>query len=149
MGLCELLNITVTELTKERVVMDMPITVGLYQPHGFVHGGATIALLESAASAGAQLNCDLSTHLPFGVDVHIKYRKSGQFGILHGVAVLDRQEISEYSGALKQFWNVAAYDDEGDVVSEGVIETKIVSREYLAAKNRVRENTSSDNAVPI
>ena len=54
------------------------------------------------------------------------------------VADLDREEVSERTGAVKQYWNVAAYDDAGDVVSDGVIMTKIVSLARLAQKEQER-----------
>ncbi len=139
MALNDLLNITFTSTTKERVEAVMPVTPDLYQPFGFLHGGATISVLESAASRGAEQHANFETERPFGVDVHVRHRKSLQEGTLRGVAQLDHEEISEYSGALKQFWNVTAYDDVDDVISEGVIITKIVSVEYLEAKNRARE----------
>lgn len=138
MTLNDTLHITITSSCKTRVEAEMPITPDLHQPFGFLHGGATIALLESAASRGAEENADFETERPFGVDVHVRHRKSGKAGLLRGVAELDRQETSERSGAVKQFWNVVAYDDEGDVVSEGVIVTKIVSLAYLASKERER-----------
>ena len=50
------------------------------------------------------------------------------------MADLDREEVSERTGAVKQYWNVAAYDDAGDVVSDGVIMTKIVPLVHLEAK---------------
>lgn len=137
MGLLNTLNIELTERTKTRVSGVMPITPDLYQPFGFLHGGATIALLESVASAGAEENADLDKERPFGIDVHVRHRKSGKTGTLLGVAELDREELSK-TGARKQFWNVMAYDDEGDTISEGVIITKIVTIEYLEAKNRAR-----------
>ncbi len=138
MTLNDTLHITITSSCKTRVEAEMPITPDLHQPFGFLHGGATIALLESAASRGAEENADFETERPFGVDVHVRHRKSGKAGMLRGVAEFDRQETSERSGAVKQFWNVVAYDDEGDVVSEGVIVTKIVSLAYLASKERER-----------
>ena len=54
------------------------------------------------------------------------------------MADLDREEVSERTGAVKQYWNVTAYDDAGDVVSDGVIMTKIVSLDRLAQKERER-----------
>lgn len=111
----------------------MPIAPAILQPFGFVHGGATIALLESVASVGAEESVDLERERPFGIEVQVRHRKSGVSGMLRGVAVLDRTE------GRKQFWAVAAYDDEGDVVSDGEIVTKIVSLERLAEKERERE----------
>lgn len=131
-GFIEELDITVVSATKERVEMEMPITDKLMQPFGFLHGGVTIALLESVASLAAELNTDLSKERPFGIDVHVRHRKSGKQGMLRAVAELGSVEGS------KQIWNVVAYDDEGDVVSDGTVTTKIVTLERLAEKERER-----------
>lgn len=132
-GLNKTFGVEFIESTKERVVATMPIVPEVFQPFGLLHGGATIALLESVASAGAENNTDFDKERPFGIDVHVRHWKSGKSGQLKGVAELDRVEKN------KQFWNVTAYDDEGDVVSDGVIITKIVSLERLAEKERERE----------
>ncbi len=132
MSLVETLHMTVISKTPERVEASLPITPDLYQPHGFLHGGVTIALLESVASFGAECHTDFSKELPFGIDVHVRHRKSGKEGMLRGVAEFDRREDN------KLFWNVTAYDDEGDVVSDGVVMTKIVSLQRLAEKERER-----------
>ena len=81
---------------------------------------------------------DFDKERPFGIDVQVRHRKSGKEGTLRGVADLDREEVSERTGAIKQYWNVAAYDDAGDVVSDGVIMTKIVSLARLAQKEQER-----------
>ena len=138
MSLVETLHMPTVSKTPQRVEVVLPITPDLYQPHGFLHGGVTIALLESAASYGAECHTDFSKELPFGIEVTVRHRKSGKEGMLRGVADLDREEVSERTGAVKQYWNVAAYDDAGDVVSDGVIMTKIVSLARLAQKEQER-----------
>ena len=139
MALVDTLHIEAVSVGKDRVEATMPITPDLYQPFGFLHGGATIALLETVASIGTEQNTDFDRERPFGIDVQIRHRKSGKDGMLRGVAQLDREEVSERTGAVKQFWNVVAYDDAGDVVSDGVIMTKIVPIERLAQKEQERE----------
>lgn len=129
----DVLGIKVVSADANRVEATMTITPELYQPHGYLHGGVTIAFLESVASFGTEHHTDFSKELPFGIDVHIRHRKSGRRGVLHGVAELDRCEGN------KLFWNVAAYDDEGDVISDGVIMTKVVGLDRLAAKERERQ----------
>ena len=129
------LGIQVESADEGRVEAVMPITGKLLQPFGFVHGGATIALLETAASIGAELRADLDEERPFGVDVRVRHRKSGRAGMLRGVAELVREEPSRTAGT-KQFWSVAAFDDAGDVVSEGEVVTKIVPIAYLEARSR-------------
>ena len=86
------------------------------------------------ASIGAEQSTDFERERPFGVDVRVRHRKGGKKGLLRGVADLDREEVSERTGAVKQYWNVAAYDEAGDVVSDGVIMTKIVPLAHLEAK---------------
>lgn len=113
---------------------EMPITPALLQPFGFLHGGATIALLESVASAGGELACDLETEQPFGVEVTIRHKKSGREGdVARGVAKLAERKPSSKAG-YKLYWDVAAYDGDGDVISDGVIVVKVVPKDYLAQK---------------
>lgn len=133
MAFVENLGIEFTVDRKDRVEGVMPINPDVYQPHGYLHGGATIAFLESLASRGSENNTDFANELPFGIDVHIRHKKSGKDGLLHGVATLDRQE------GIKQFWKCTAYDDLGDVISEGEIMVKIVPLSRLAEKARERE----------
>lgn len=130
MALVDTLGIEVMSSDKERVEARMPITPEVFQPFGFLHGGATIALLETVASIGAENRTNFDLERPFGIDVQVKHRKSGKSGFLYGVAELDHLEGS------KQFWTVIARDEAGDVVSDGVIVTKIVTLERLAQRER-------------
>ena len=129
-GLISLLGIRFTEATPERCEAVMPITDAVLQPFGFVHGGATLALLETVASRAAELRADLETERPVGTRVDVRHRKSGRAGSVRGVAELERVE------GVKQIWRVNAYDDEGDVMSTGTFETKIVTLAYLAERGR-------------
>lgn len=133
-GFAAQLGIDVISSTKDRVEVAMPITEDILQPFGVVHGGATISLLETAASIGAEQNADITKERPFGVEVNIRHHKSGgKRGVIRGVAQLTDRACN------KQFWAVVAYDDEGDVLSDGIIMTKIVSLERIAEKARERE----------
>lgn len=131
-GLNETLGVEFVLADRERVEARMPVAPAVTQPFGFVHGGATISLLESVASLGSQLRCDLETQLPFGVDVHVRHRKPGKAGFVRGVATFDHDEPSRgKAGGMKLYWTVAAYDDEGDVMSEGVIICRVVDKARL------------------
>lgn len=122
------LQVSFTAESAERVEGVMPITPDLHQPYGFVHGGVTLALLETVASKGAECHTDFESELPFGIESHVRHRKSARQGTLRGVAELDHVD------GRKQVWNVAAYDDAGDVVSSGTFTTKVVTRKRLAEK---------------
>lgn len=134
MAFVEEMGITFPVVRKDHVEAEMPITDKIRQPHGFVHGGATLTLLESVASMGAEERTDFSCQLPFGFDVRVRHLKSGKQGTLHAEADLERETASERTGTITQYWSVVARDDEGDVVSQGEVVTKIVSLKRLAEK---------------
>lgn len=142
MGLNSLLHIEFPVSDAERVEAVMPIAPEVLQPFGFLHGGATVSLLEAAASLGAQNRADLERERPFGIDVHVRHRKGARSGMLRAVAALEREEVSERTGSRTQHWSVAAYDDEGDVVSDGSVVTKVVSLAYLARREAERASAS-------
>lgn len=137
MGLNELLGIEFTEASSQIVRARLPITDDVRQPHGFVHGGTTLALLEAVASLGAELNADLSCELPFGVNVNVTHRKSGVDGALFGEAVLAREEKSS-KGYRKFFWDVVARNDAGEVLSDGVILCLVVPKEAATPNPHVK-----------
>ena len=137
-GLATTLGIVFTSSDKDCITGTMPITSAVLQPFGFLHGGATISFLESLASYGAQLSANLETERPFGTVVEIRHRKSGVSGLVHGTAKLAGSEPSHTAG-IKQYWDVSAVDDAGDVISDGRITVKIVPVAYLEKKKRERE----------
>lgn len=132
-GLNGTLQFKVTEDGTERVCMDMPITSKCFQPFGYVHGGATLALLEAAASRGAELRTDLDTQRPFGTHVDVHHVRNCREGVVHGVAELVSEEDLGDRGT-KQVWNVTATDDAGNLMSTGTFTTRIVPLAYLEQK---------------
>jgi 1,4-dihydroxy-2-naphthoyl-CoA hydrolase len=46
------------KLSRDEVILRMPVNDKTRQPFGLLHGGASVALAESAASIGAWLNVD-------------------------------------------------------------------------------------------
>ena len=71
---------------------------------------------------------------PFGVEVTIRHKKGGREGdVARGVAKLAERKPSSKAG-YKLYWDVAAYDGDGDVISDGVIVVKVVPKDYLAQK---------------
>jgi uncharacterized protein (TIGR00369 family) len=121
-GLMGTLGIEFTDVSARHVAARMPISDRVAQPHGFVHGGATIALLESVASAGSEAQAT-PDELSFGVRVTVRHRKSAKRGLLYGEASFDHAE-GDY-----RYWTVRAYDDAGDTISDGSVVVKVVARE--------------------
>ena len=47
----EVLGIEISEFSQERVVAAMPVTPRTHQPFGFLHGGVSLVVAETVASA--------------------------------------------------------------------------------------------------
>ena len=52
-NLLETFEMQIEETSEGKVVISMPVTDKVKQPFGYLHGGATIALGETACSLGA------------------------------------------------------------------------------------------------
>ena len=130
-GLTKTLGITEVEASPRRAVGRMPVTSDILQPAGFVHGGATISLLESAASWTSWLGTDHATELSFGSHIDIRHVSAARTGYLYGTSELDHVEDLGERGR-KEYWRVEARDDAGTLISTGTITTRVVSKAYFA-----------------
>lgn len=128
------LGMVVVESGPERVLIDMPVGERCLQKFGYVHGGATLALLEAAGSVGAEMLCDLERERPFGVHMDVRHLNSCTHGMVHGLAELAGQQDLGKRGS-RQSWRVTATDDEGNVMSAGTFDTRIVPLDYLQTRN--------------
>lgn len=133
MGMAKTLGLRVLEESPTHVLMEMPVTDALVQPFGFLHGGATISLLESAASWAAALGTDFATERAFGSHIDVHHLNSVTGGLVRGSATLEStRELGERGS--KQIWAVEAKDEQGRTVSCGTITTRTVSLRYLSSR---------------
>ena len=79
--LMETLSIVFVDVGKNWIKASMPVGPKVYQPMGILHGGATMALVESVGSAAARIFCDdADLKNIFGIEIsgsHIKYIREG------------------------------------------------------------------------
>jgi uncharacterized protein (TIGR00369 family) len=83
-ALAERLGITITEASAARVTGTMPVE-GNTQPHGLLHGGASVVLAETLGSVGAALHAGPG-RAAAGVEVSASHHRAGRSGIVTGVA---------------------------------------------------------------
>jgi len=79
------LGMTFEETTGERVIATMPVQ-GNTQPDGFLHGGATMSLIESLASFGAALAAGWPEQLVVGLQQTCNFLATATEGTVRGVA---------------------------------------------------------------
>lgn len=80
------LGIEIMTLEKNRVVLTMPVDERTHQPAGFLHGGASVLLAETAASIGGVLNIDQETQSVFGLEINANHLKSKKEGLVTATA---------------------------------------------------------------
>ena len=109
-SLVDLLGIEVIELTRERVVLTMPVDERTRQPFGILHGGASVALIESAVSLGAWRNVDRATEAAVGLEINANHLRAKRDGEVRAVAT------PIHVGRRTMVWDVRISDEEGKLV---------------------------------
>ncbi|MGE5372389.1 MAG: hotdog fold thioesterase [Solirubrobacterales bacterium] len=103
--LMETLDIEITEFTRERVVAVMPVGPKVHQPFGIMHGGVSVVLAETVASAGSYQFIDGSKQRAVGMEInanHIRSVSKGEVRAIGTPAHVGRRSI---------IWDIRVVDD--------------------------------------
>ncbi|WP_414046946.1 PaaI family thioesterase [Macrococcus equi] len=90
--------------------MKMPVTDIVRQPFGFLHGGATVALCETAASYGSALLI-AEDEIPLGLEINANHISSVRSGEVFAHADIIHQ------GKSIHVWEIKVYDDAERLIS--------------------------------
>jgi len=112
-SLIDTLGIEVVELTRERVILTMPIDERTRQPFGILHGGASVALIETAASLGAWWNVDRTREAAVGIEINANHLRARRDGMVRCVAT------PVHRGRTTQVWSATITDDQDRPVCIG------------------------------
>ena len=104
-GLADALGIEVVELAPERVVATMPVDDRTRQPFGVLHGGASVALAETAVSLGAWRSIDRTRFGAFGLEINANHVRAVAEGVVRVVAT------PVHRGRTTQVWTAEIRDD--------------------------------------
>ena len=104
-GLCNSLGIEVVEIGDERVVLTMPVDGRTHQPYGLLHGGASIALAETAASLGANGRINRERFVGVGQEINGNHLRAVSEGVVTAVAE------PVHVGRSSQVWSIEIRDD--------------------------------------
>ncbi len=125
--LMTLLDMTVQLCTREETRVRMPVE-GRTQIQGILHGGASAALAETAASLAAyQHAMELSTRdgitrIPVGTELTINHVRPGSGQWVEAVAT------SVHCGRTRTVHEVRIYNEGGVVISTALVANQLVSR---------------------
>lgn len=104
------LGMKLIEATPDKVVMTMPVDTRTHQPIGLLHGGASVALAESAASLAAMLNIDTEKKTAVGLEINANHIRSVREGTVTAVAT------PIHRGATTMVWDVKITNEQNKLV---------------------------------
>ncbi|MFB4169256.1 hotdog fold thioesterase [Virgibacillus sp. JSM 102003] len=108
--LMESLGIEVSSLDKNLVTMTMPVDHRTHQPAGYLHGGANVALAETAASIGAYMNVNPEEFNVFGIEINANHVKSKREGIVTA------KGTPVHIGKTTMVWEINIVDENDDLI---------------------------------
>ncbi|MCB2077717.1 MAG: hotdog fold thioesterase [Novosphingobium sp.] len=92
------------------LTLRMPVDKRTHQPFGRLHGGASVALAETAASMAATHCVDPEKFVAVGVEINANHVRPAYSGWVYGTA------RPETLGRTLQVWSIRIEDEEGRLV---------------------------------
>ena len=101
----------------------MPVDARTHQPMGLLHGGASMALIESIGSMGSSLLLDLEREQPVGVEINANHVRAVTQGHVRGTGKL------VHGGKRTHLWQVGIHDEAtGKLVCTGRLTVMVVPK---------------------
>lgn len=104
------LGIEIIEFTKERVVATMPVTPKTHQPFGLMHGGVSVVIAETVASAGSYQFIDIKKQRAVGLEINANHIRSKSDGVVHAIG------IPVHLGRRTIIWDIRIYDEAENLI---------------------------------
>ncbi|WP_373499315.1 hotdog fold thioesterase [Desulfococcus sp.] len=104
----------------------MPVDERTIQPHGILHGGASVVLAETLGSAAAMHCIDPARQYCVGLDINANHIRSVSRGTVSGTA------SPAHLGRSTQVWEIRIADERGRLVCLSRITLAILQRESTA-----------------
>jgi 1,4-dihydroxy-2-naphthoyl-CoA hydrolase len=121
--LMQTLGIECLEIGRDYLVARMPVDARTHQPMGLLHGGASMALIESIGSMGSSLLLDLAREQPVGVEINANHVRAVTQGHVRGTGKL------VHGGKRTHLWQVDIHDEAtGKLVCTGRLTVMVVPK---------------------
>ena len=104
------LGIKIIKVEQGRVVATMPVDERTRQPFGLLHGGASVALAETAASVGGTAMVDQETEVVAGLEINANHVKGKKDGIVTAVAEVIHR------GRTTMVWDIKIRDEQEQLI---------------------------------
>lgn len=105
------IGIEFTEIGDDYLIAKMPVDHRTIQPHGYLHGGASITLAETLGSVAATMTLNMDTHFCVGIEINGNHLKSAKGGFVFGKAT------PIHIGSKNQVWEIKITNEKDELVS--------------------------------
>ena len=121
--LMEALGIECVEIGSDYVISRMPVDHRTHQPMGLLHGGASMALIESIGSMGSTLLIDLEKEAPVGLEINANHVSGVRSGFVKAIGKI------VHAGKSTHIWQVDIFNEETNkLVCTGRLTVMIVPK---------------------
>jgi uncharacterized protein (TIGR00369 family) len=121
----ESLEIRFTRFANGSLTAEMPVNSKTVQPYGFLHGGATMALAESAGGALSLLSIDNSIFIAVGIEINANHLLPVMEGKVTATATF------LHKGNSIHVLDIQVTDDSERLISVCRLTNKILKRDQL------------------
>jgi 1,4-dihydroxy-2-naphthoyl-CoA hydrolase len=108
--LVDQLGIEITEVGDDFIKARMPVDHRTHQPHGLLHGGASVALAETLGSIGSSIVINQKESYCVGLEINANHIRGVRDGFVTGVA----QPL--HLGRTTHVWEIRITDSQDKLV---------------------------------
>jgi len=123
--LVEHLGIEFTEIGDDFVRATMPVDQRTRQPHGLLHGGASVALAETLGSMGATMCIDVAEFMCVGQEINANHVRSARSGLVTATA------RPVHLGGRTHVWTIDIVNEGGKLVCTSRLTVAVIRRGAL------------------
>jgi 1,4-dihydroxy-2-naphthoyl-CoA hydrolase len=117
------LGIVCTEVGPNFICGKMPVDHTTIQPHGLLHGGASVVLAETLGSYGSNFCVDQDKQFCVGLEINANHVKSARSGYVFG-----RAELIHF-GKKTHIWDIRIRNEKGELVCISRLTIAVIDRE--------------------
>ncbi len=104
------LGIEIVKYTPEEVIATMPVTPKTHQPFGLLHGGVSVVIAETVASAGSYQFINPESQQAVGLEINANHIRSKRDGIVKAIG------SPIHIGRKTLVWDIRIYDENEKLV---------------------------------
>jgi uncharacterized protein (TIGR00369 family) len=121
-SLIHALGIELTTFEKGLVIATMPVDERTRQPFGLLHGGASVALAETVASAGSLKYIDQESEIVVGLEINANHIRGKKDGVVTATGTV------LHKGKTTMVWDIKITDEEDHLICVSRCTMAIIKR---------------------